>query len=149
MPDRRTARAEAFTDLILEVFNFRGELERHGKRIVRPFGQTPTRWLVLGGIDEAPRTVPQIARRMGVTRQAVQRVADQLVKDGLADFDDNPDHRRSSLLTLTTRGGRVLSRINAAQAGWSNAVAETLALEDLRAAIRTIKAATNRLRGTV
>lgn len=149
MAGRRTLKGEALTDLILEVFRFRGELERHGKKIVRPFEQTPTRWLVLGAVGERPRTIPQIARRMGVTRQGVQRVADAMVRDGLAEFVDNPDHRRSPILRLTVRGQQILARINAAQTGWSNKVAEEFALEDLRRAVRTIEAVTNHLKATV
>lgn len=149
LPGSRTPKAEALTDLILEVFRFRGELERHGRKIVQPFEQTPTRWLVLGAIGERPRTIPQIARRMGVTRQGVQRVADGIVSEGLAECVDNPDHRRSPILTLTARGRRILTRINGAQAGWSNKVAETFTLEDLRNAVRTIEAVTNHLKATV
>ncbi len=149
LPGKRTPKAEALTDLILEVFRFRGELERHGRRIVEPFGQTPTGWLVLGAIDEGPRTVPQIARRMGVTRQGVQRVADGLVKTRLAAFADNPDHRRSLILTLTPHGRQVLARIDSVQAVWSNRLAEPLSLRDLANAVQTIRTVINRLKATV
>ncbi|HEV8339878.1 MAG TPA: MarR family transcriptional regulator [bacterium] len=146
MPTKRTPKAEALTELILEAFRFRGELERHGRRIVEPFGQTPTGWLVLGAVDEEPRTVSQIARRMGVTRQGVQRVAHALVKNRHAAFADNPDHRRSPILTLTPRGRQVLARIDAVQAIWSNRLAEPLPLQDLANAVQTIRRVTDRLK---
>jgi DNA-binding MarR family transcriptional regulator len=53
-----------------------------------------------------------IARRLGVTRQSVQRTADAIVADGLATFEPNPDHKRSPLVSLTPRGLEALERIN-------------------------------------
>ena len=72
------------------------------------------------------RTVPQIARRMGLTRQAVQRIANQLVEDGLAAFTDNPDHRGSPILSLTDRGVAVDDAICEEHARWSNRIARKL-----------------------
>ena len=48
-----------------------------------------------------------IARRLGLARQSVQRVA-----DGHATFEPNPDHQRSPLLILTSAGQAVLGTIN-------------------------------------
>lgn len=56
--------------------------------------------------------MPRAARRLGVTRQAVQRVANELVASGLADYLDNPEHRTSQLLALTPKGRETLSAIN-------------------------------------
>jgi DNA-binding MarR family transcriptional regulator len=53
------------------------------------------------------------AERLGTSRQAVQRLANDLVDDGLATFADNPRHRRSPLLHLTEEGQRVLDVITA------------------------------------
>lgn len=143
---KRTPTASKLTELILDVFRFWGELERHGNRLVKPFGQTPARWQVMGAASEEPRTVAQIARRMGLTRQAVQRVAHVLVRDRLAEFDPNPEHRRSPILRLTAKGEALLARINAAQAAWSNTLAEGLRLTDLDAAVQTLRIVTRRLR---
>ena len=146
---KRTLKGEKFTELILEVLRLWGELESHGTRLTRPFGQTPSRWQVLGGADEGPRTVSQIARRMGLTRQGVQKVAHVLVRERLIELVPNPDHRRSPILRLTGRGKAVLERINAAQAVWSNEVAEGLRLPDLEAAVLAIREVTGRLKAAV
>lgn len=143
---KRTPTARKLTELILDVFRFWGELERHGNRLVKPFGQTPSRWQVMGAASEEPRTVAQIARRMGLTRQAVQRVAHVLVRDRLAEFAPNPEHRRSPIVRLTPRGEALLARMNAAQAVWSNTLAEGLRLTDLDAAVQTLRTVTTRLR---
>ncbi len=51
-----------------------------------------------------PLTVPQIAEMRPTSRQRMQRLADELVADGLVEFIDNPKHRRSKLVQLTRKG---------------------------------------------
>jgi DNA-binding MarR family transcriptional regulator len=67
-------------------------------------GQALARWVILDAIENRPATVAQIARRRGIARQAVQRVADLLVGDGLAAYEPNPSHRRAKLLRPTAEG---------------------------------------------
>jgi DNA-binding MarR family transcriptional regulator len=78
---RRTPAGEALTDLILEVFRVNGDLISAGDRIASEFGQSSARWQVLGAIEDEAMTVPAIARRMGLTRQAVQRTVDVLADE--------------------------------------------------------------------
>ncbi|CAM5572547.1 hypothetical protein STANM309S_01878 [Streptomyces tanashiensis] len=49
---------------------------------------------------------------MGITRQSVQRVADLLVREGLAAYAPNPAHRRAKLLTPTEAGRAAVRRID-------------------------------------
>jgi DNA-binding MarR family transcriptional regulator len=56
---------------------------------------------VIGGILDEPRTVADIARRMGMTPQGVQRIADLLVMHELAEYRTNPAHRRAKLLACS------------------------------------------------
>nr|WP_246580304.1 MarR family winged helix-turn-helix transcriptional regulator [Deinococcus aestuarii] len=101
-----------------------------------PVGQTSARWQVLGVIDERPLTVAAIARTMGLARQSVQRTADLLVADGLAAYEDNPEHRRAKLLRLLPPGQEVLDVIEASQRDWANRVGEAVGEDDLaRAAV--------------
>jgi DNA-binding MarR family transcriptional regulator len=51
-----------------------------------------------------PLTVPQIAQMRPVSRQRMQRLADELAAEGLVTFIDNPRHRRSKLVQLTPEG---------------------------------------------
>jgi len=51
-----------------------------------------------------PLTVPQIAQMRPTSRQRMQRLADELAADGLVEFVDNPRHRRSKLVRMTSRG---------------------------------------------
>ncbi len=122
---KHTSEAAALTDLILEVFRLNGQLLAAGDRLTKPVGLTSARWQVLGAIDLAghPMTVAQIARRMGVSRQSVQRIANDLVGLDFVTFENNPDHVRAKLIILSAKGREALEHINAVQIEWSNALA--------------------------
>jgi DNA-binding MarR family transcriptional regulator len=87
---------------------------------------------VMGVIDHGPLTVSAVARVMGLRRQSVQRTADLLVADGVAEYLDNPADRRAKLLTLTPAGRRALRKIEAAQREWASEHGEALGFERLR-----------------
>ena len=127
------------TSLILKLLELHGVLDEHARLITRPVGQTPVRWKVLGGAEESPRTVSQIARRMGVDRQGVQRVADALVKEGLIRLEKNPDHRRSPKLLLTPEGQATFDKITCRQMKWVNELARHLPMNDVVRATRTLQ----------
>ena len=126
-----------------------GQLKRETEAMTAARGQTPSRWKVLTAAGCEVRTVPQIARRMGMTRQGVQRIADQLVGDGLAEYVDNPDHRSSPHLRLTAAGRAIDDALADDHARWSNRVARRLdgdALADAAATVRALGAAVDRAR---
>jgi DNA-binding MarR family transcriptional regulator len=116
----RTAAGDAFTDLVVRVASLGGLFTTIGEALGRHGGQTLARWVILDAIETRPSTVAQVARQRGIARQAVQRVADLLERDGLAVFEPNPDHRRARLLRPTPRGREALRTISIAQKAWSN-----------------------------
>lgn len=118
---------------------------RAGDAIAATGGQTLARWLVLETVAGKPETVANVARRLGLTRQSVQRVADLLKADGLTEFADNPVHQRSKLVRITGRGHRTLETIQAAQRRWSNTVGEQIGETDLRHAARAVDRLTRAL----
>jgi DNA-binding MarR family transcriptional regulator len=89
---------------------------------------------VLAAVEEAPSTVSQIARLWGLARQSVQRVADVLVEEGWAAYEENPVHRRARLLRLTGRGRRALRQIQGAQRSWADELGGEIGEADLRRA---------------
>ena len=97
--------------LVADVFELAGLFRRSGELAAAASGQTQTRWQLLSVISEEALSVSQAARRLGVTRQGVQRVANDLVRAELAEFTPNPDHQTSPLLTLTDAGRTVLEEI--------------------------------------
>ena len=92
----------------------------------------------MGCIDRQPLSVAAIARTMGLTRQSVQRTADLLVQDGLAEYHENPHHRRAKLVQLTPRGLKVLQAIEARQVRWANDLGKAFAPQELEAARRVL-----------
>jgi len=97
--------------IVADVFELAGRFRDDGEAIARAVGQTQARWQVMSAASADPRTVPQIARRLGVSRQSVQRIADLLVTENWAAFEPNPDHRGSPFLVLNARGRQALARI--------------------------------------
>lgn len=97
--------------LVADVFELAGLLRRSGEAVAAGEGQTQARWQLLSVVSDQALTVPQAARRLGVTRQGVQRVANDLIAAGLAERRPNPDHRASPLLAPTDNGRLVLRAI--------------------------------------
>ena len=97
--------------------------------------------------DSTPSTVSRVARRMGLSRQGVQRVADRLVTDGFLEVHPNPDHRRSPLLHLTPHGDHVLTEARLRQERWADHVGAALDARDLASACRVLGALSHRLQG--
>jgi DNA-binding MarR family transcriptional regulator len=139
LPGVRSKAAQLLTELILEVFHVNGRLVALGNRRLAPFGLSSAKWQVMGAIAATPLTSAQIGRRMGLTRQGVLWVANQMVRDGLAEFIPNPDHRNAQLLSLTRHGLGVLEQITRGQAEWANQLAAGLDLRKLSAALETIR----------
>lgn len=134
-----TRSGEVFTQLVLSVFRLNGLLLAAGDRLTAPVGQTSARWQVMGCIDDEARSVADIARIMGLARQSVQRIADLLVKDGLAVYSENPQHKRAKLLKLNAKGLKALRTIEAAQKTWANDVGEAMGERDLAKVVKVLE----------
>lgn len=119
-----------------------------GESVADAAGQTHARSTCLQQIADEPRTVAAIAVRLGTARQSVQRVADLLVSDGLAEYTHNPHHRRAQLLTLTTGGREALTLMRRAHQGWVRHAAtllEDLDLPEVTARLEAVLEAVRRI----
>lgn len=125
--------------IVADIYELAGRFREEGEEIARTIGQTQARWQVMSAASADPLTVPQIARRLGVTRQNVQRIADLLAAEGWATFAANPDHKGSPFLLLNARGQTALAKITRA-AGQSHArLARQLAGTDVGALHRGLR----------
>jgi DNA-binding MarR family transcriptional regulator len=122
---------DAYALLVARVFQAAGEMRRSGEVIAAQVGQTQARWQLMSVLSESQWTVPDAARELGVTRQGVQRITDELVADGLAQFLHNPRHQRSPLVQLTARGRDTLAKITAAARRTNHKMARTFTAEQL------------------
>lgn len=82
-----------------------GTLEDSQKKAAKRFGLNRTEGKILSLLQEkGARTVPQMARFLGVTRQNVQVAVNALLGKNLLLAAKNPDHKTSALFALTERG---------------------------------------------
>ncbi len=144
---RHSAAGRAATDLILETFRLNGRLLLAGDRLVSELGLTSARWQVLGAIACSPQLQPVawLARSMGLNRQGVQRIVNEMLTDGLVELHPNPHHRRAHLVGLTKKGRTVYETADQLQIPWINELAKSLSVSDIESAIRISETLRKRL----
>jgi DNA-binding MarR family transcriptional regulator len=139
---KRTPAGEALSALVLDLFRLDSLILTAGDRLVARLGLTSARWQVLGAIiaAERPQPVAWLARDLGGNRQNVQRIINDMHKEGLVSFEANPHHRRAQLVVLTEKGSRTFEAAMELQAPWINRLAEGLSVKDLETVHRVVKA---------
>lgn len=122
--------AALFRRFTRAVFAAQAAVLKHGDVANAPFGQSSTRWRVLAHIAQGRTSVAAIARTMGYSRQAIQRLTDVLVSEGLALYRPDATDRRTQRIELTTAGQRTLEQLEAHFDVWaSRLLARCLASE--------------------
>ncbi|MGH3463089.1 MAG: MarR family winged helix-turn-helix transcriptional regulator [Kribbellaceae bacterium] len=138
-PPSRTEAGELLTEVILTTFRLNARLMDAAQVLAAEGGMTAAWWQVLGGVLDQPRTVAEIGRRMGVSRQGVRRIADLLVEQELAQYRPNPAHRRAKLLACTEAGYWAIRRIAMVTHPWSDRIAAEVGAGELRATLATMQ----------
>ena len=144
-----TPAAEAMSAAVIDLFRLSSLLLNTGDRLVAHLGLTSARWQVMGAISAAdrPQPVAWLARDLGAYRQNVQRIVNDLHRDGLVAFEANPHHRRSHLVVLTDIGREAFGEAMRLQAPWMNGITEGLCVDDVEAVRRVAAAMRERLEG--
>jgi DNA-binding MarR family transcriptional regulator len=137
------------TELILTLFRANNRTLTWGDRLVRPLGLTSARWQVLGTIVAAdrPQPVAWLARDLGANRQNVQRIINDLHKEGLIAFRANPHHRRAQLIVLTEKGKRTYDAAIRLFDPKVNTLADGVPVKDIETAHRILTALRKKLEG--
>src|SRR5487761_1099387 len=125
--------------LVADVFQLAGAFRQWGDTIAAVAGQTQARWQVLSAASAGDRTVAQLARRLGYARQSVQRTADLLVADGLAEYAMNVDHVRSPHLRLTPSGLDTLQTLTKAAQRYHASIAKGMDPKEVQTTIDTLR----------
>ncbi len=135
-----------FLDLVLSIFRLNGLLIAEGDALTEKLGLTHARWKVIGAIalSNAGLTVPGVARVLGQSRQAVQRITDVMVEDGLLAYQRNPKHKRSVLITLTEEGNHVYNMLREQQDPWVMENTQEIPIEELDQTLRLIRRLINK-----
>ncbi|WP_256995111.1 MarR family winged helix-turn-helix transcriptional regulator [Streptomyces sp. WY228] len=130
---------ELLSRAALTVFRLNGQFLSVADELARPGGLTAAWWQVLGAVLPEPLPVAGIARAMGITRQSVQRIADLLVERGLAEYAENPAHRRAKLLRVTGAGREAVSRIGPSHAEFAARLVGELGVEGVVEAVGVLE----------
>lgn len=122
-------------------------VQKSGTRLMKGTGITNARWQTLSDLFalEKPVTVSELARYMGLTRQAVQRIADDMARDGLVEFAVNSGDARAMHLLLTEAGKAAYDDALEREWQWANAIATDFDAEQISCAVTLLEAITQRM----
>jgi len=112
-----------------------------GRKITKEHGLSSARWKILGALSLSPQalTVPQIAHKMGQTRQSVQRLADAMRQDGILDYRDNPFHKRAKLVVISNKGEKNYKLLERKQILWANNSSAGISAQDMDVTLSVLK----------
>jgi DNA-binding MarR family transcriptional regulator len=138
--------AAAFQRLLATTAKAQGALAAAEDERLAELGLTSGKLRLLEALSAAgaPRTVPQLARALGVTRQAVQRVADETAAKGFVQTARNPEHARAKLYSLTAAGAAALEKALQYKALWLKGLSEGLPVTGLEIATELLALAARR-----
>jgi DNA-binding MarR family transcriptional regulator len=142
-----TTAGEAMQELLLEILSAFFLLRAVGKRMGAVTAADGGYWGMLRSLKvEGALTVPQIARSRPVSRQHIQKLANEMIEDGVIELIDNPAHRRSKLLCLTAKGEVVFQEINERIAQKAEGLAQDMNTAELQASIRVLRQLSEKLK---
>jgi DNA-binding MarR family transcriptional regulator len=94
------------------------------------------------------KTVPEIARSRGVSRQHIQVIVNGLTGANLIEARDNPADKRTFLVSLTDRGREVFAEIQKREAVQLRRWSEVFSTDELKVTLSTLRKLSNTLKGT-
>ena len=77
---------------------------------------------------------------MGLTRQNVQQLVNNLAQKEFVSLKENPDHQTAKLIQLNDSGRDVLDRISLKQIEWANRISSALETKELETTLKTLVA---------
>lgn len=111
IPDTARTPAEEVADLLHTTTR---RLRHAAHRDLGPSGITPGQWRALRTLawSERPMRMGQLAERLGIARRSATTVVDELEQRGLAVRADDPQDRRSVVVSLTDAGRSLLADLS-------------------------------------
>ena len=101
----KPAKGQVLHDLFREIFELQSALARVMDTVHEKTGLSTSQHKIIRTLNHlGPATVPDMAALLGVSRQFVQTVCNNMYSIGLIEFKDNPRHKRSKLVLLTEPG---------------------------------------------
>jgi DNA-binding MarR family transcriptional regulator len=122
-------------------------VQKSGTRMMLGTGITNARWQTISELFALQQrvTVSELSRHMGLTRQAVQRLADDMARDGLVKFVENPSDARAMHLLLTAAGKATYHEALEREWQWTNAIAADFDAEQIADAVALLEAIAHKM----
>ncbi|WP_129667723.1 MarR family winged helix-turn-helix transcriptional regulator [Phytoactinopolyspora endophytica] len=134
---------DALADRLAEIYLVVGPLYRKVLRVVER--DQPVMGMSVGVravLDQLRRrgelTVPQMARDQDLSRQFVQRMVNDAREAGWVDVVDNPAHRRSHLVRLTSTGEQAIGDVAAREHRLLSQVGGDITDTEINATLRVL-----------
>jgi DNA-binding MarR family transcriptional regulator len=106
---------------------------------------TGLRGLLLSLDDLGPMTAARLADIRPVSRQAIHKLAEQLIERGLVRQAENPRDKRAPLLVLTEKGRAEIVRLRAVEDPQIQQLFRGLAAKDIDTAVRVLETLADRM----
>lgn len=133
-------------DLFREIFQLYDVLSSIKDTVHKQAGLgSPQRKIMQALYNHGPATVPHIASRLDVSRQFVQTVCNDLLTGELLDTIENPLHKRSRLIRISTAG---LDALRQAQENENQIIEQSLPEINPKEAIQAVELL-NRIRKNI
>lgn len=88
--------------------------------------------------DEGQQSVPEIARGRGVSRQHIQVNVDVLLRNRMVEQRENPKHKRSPRIALTSKGSEAFEEIRYREVEIIERLARGMSAETIDAAFTAL-----------
>lgn len=87
---------------------------------------------------QGPKTIPELLQERAISRQSIHRMIKGLINEGVLEYIDNPEHKRSKKITLTRYGKKYyLSKLKVLDKVMEP-IAERLSDEEMTRALETM-----------
>lgn len=128
---------------LAEVFDLVGPVYRRAQRRVEHYLPEDDLSVGVRAVltllhERGPLTVPRMAGELALSRQFVQRMANDAAARALVRFAPNPAHKRSSLVHLTPEGSLAIASLLAREQTMLAAVGGDLTAADLDGCVRVL-----------
>lgn len=103
--DLRLEKVSDLHDLFREVSQLHSALATIQGQVHEKIGLSTSSLKVMKTlIKKGPNTVPHIGSHLGLSRQFVQTICNEIIKRGFVESRPNPFHKKSRLMQLTDQG---------------------------------------------
>ena len=148
-PVARTQAGRAMEELFIETTYAYFLLREGGKRI-GTIKSSGSYWGMLNSLkNEGAQTVAQIARSRPVSRQGIQKLVKEMIKEGLIESVDNPAHKTSKLLVITAKGETLFEDFTFKNAQAAEILAEDMNAEELQVAVKVLNQLREKLKQAI